>query len=160
MPKIDLDTLTATSGSGYPAPHDAEMTGRSNLRLGDGAGLSQFGVNITILAPGAKSSLRHWHENQDEFLIVTAGDLVLVEDQGETALAVGDCAAFPAGTANGHHVVNKSNSEGRFLIVGTRTATETAWYSDHDLMVEIQDGTFNFTRKDGSPLPSPQKDVS
>ena len=152
MPKIDLTKIAPKSGSIYPAPYDAEMAGRSSLRLGDDAGLTQFGVNITVLSPGAKSSLRHWHENQDEFVIVIAGDLTLVDDSGNAPLAPGDCAAFPAGDANGHHIVNNSNSEGRFLVIGTRTDNEIAHYSDIDMRVEMAAGKANFTRRDGSRL--------
>ncbi len=153
MPKIDLANIPLKTGSNYPAPYAIEMAGRSSQRLGDAAGLTQFGVNITILAPGSRSSLRHWHENQDEFVIVIEGDLTLVDDTGDTPLGPGDCAAFPAGDANGHHIVNKSQSEGRFLVVGTRTETEVGHNSDIDMMVEFKDGAANFTRRDGSPLP-------
>jgi uncharacterized cupin superfamily protein len=153
MPKIDLSKIPLKAGSDYPAPYAAEMAGRSSQRLGDSAGLTQFGVNITILAPGAKSSLRHWHEQQDEFLIVIAGNLTLVDDNGATPLGAGDCAAFPAGDANGHHIVNRSGSEGRFLVVGQRTDTEVAHYSDVDMRVEMTAGKYAFTRRDGTPLP-------
>ena len=152
MPKIDLSANPPTTGSIYPAPYDAEMAGRSYLRLGDGAGITQFGVNITILAPGAKSSLRHWHENQDEFVMAIAGELTLIDDAGDTNLQPGDCAAFPAGDANGHQIVNRSQSEGRFLVIGTRTDTEVAHYSDIDMKVTFDAGGFNFTQKDGAPL--------
>lgn len=160
MPKLDLETIPLVTGSSYPGKLAAEMNGRAQLRLGDAGGLTQFGANLVILAPGAKSSLRHWHEEQDEFLIVTAGNLVLIEDQGQTALSVGDCAAFPAGIANGHHVVNRSNGEGRFLVVGTRTATETGWYSDIDMKV-VDDGSGGkFSYQDGSPMTDVDEDPS
>mgnify|MGYP000123483286 CR=1 FL=1 len=152
MPKIDLSKLEARTGSIYPAPHDAEVAGRSSLRVGDAGGLTQFGANIVILAPGAKSSLRHWHEEQDEFVMVTQGACTLVDDTGETAMGVGDCATFKAGDANGHHFINTTDDEARFLVIGTRTPTETAWYSDIDLRVAMSPGGFTFTRKDGTPL--------
>lgn len=152
MPKIDLSKLEPRTGSIYPAPHDTEMEGRSSLRVGDAGGLTQFGANIVILAPGAKSSLRHWHEEQDEFVIVTQGTCTLVDDTGETPMTVGDCATFKAGDANGHHFINKTDDEARFLVIGTRTPTETAWYSDLDLKVSVDASGFAFTRKDGSPL--------
>lgn len=152
MPRIDLDALEWTHGSSYPGGYAAMVGNRSQKRLGDPAGLTQFGANLVRLGPGALSSLRHWHEQQDEFLVVTEGALVLVDDHGETPLVPGDCCAFPAGDANGHHIVNRSDSDGAFVVVGTRTATETGWYSDVDMMVTAQDGQMTFTRRDGSAL--------
>ena len=152
MPKVDLSKLEARSGSIYPAPYDAEMEGRSSLRVGDAGGLTQFGANIVILAPGAKSSLRHWHVEQDEFVMVTQGRCTLIDDHGETQMTVGDCATFPANDGNGHHFINNTDDEARFLVIGTRTPTETAWYSDLDLKVSVDATGFTFTRKDGSPL--------
>lgn len=152
MPKLDLSKAPLRTGSIYPEPYAAEMQGRSSLRLGDLGRLTQFGANLVILAPGAKSSLRHWHENEDEFVMVTEGECVLVQDEGETAMRPGDCAAFPAGDPNGHHFINRSDREARFLVVGTRAQHEVAHYSDVDLRVEIRDGKGSFTRADGSPL--------
>lgn len=152
MPKIDIDSLPERSGSSYPAPHDQLVSGRHFRRLGEAGGLTQFGVNLVRMEPGATSSLRHWHEQQDEFLMVTQGVLVLVEETGETELKAGDCAAFPAGVANGHHMVNRSGAEAFFLVVGTRTATETGWYSDVDLKVEAVGTQFTYKRRDGSPV--------
>lgn len=152
MPKIDLSALPVQTGSSYPAPHDAAMAGRSQQRLGDPAGLTQFGANRVHLEPGAMSSLRHWHERQDEFLVVTEGSLTLVDDHGATPLGPGDCCAFPAGDANGHHIVNRSDAPGAFVVIGTRTAQETGWYSDVDLKVSVQDGAMTFTRRDGSAV--------
>ncbi|MDU8909913.1 cupin domain-containing protein [Aestuariicoccus sp. MJ-SS9] len=152
MPKIDIQALPVKTGSGYPAPLDREMEGRSQVRLGDPAGLTQFGVNLVRLEPGAKSSLRHWHETQDEFLVVTEGTLTLRDDHGDTPLHAGDCAAFPAGDRNGHHIVNLSETPGSFVVVGTRTETETAWYSDHDMKVAMDATGLTFTRRDGSDI--------
>ncbi|MEV8465762.1 cupin domain-containing protein [Fluviibacterium sp. DFM31] len=151
MPKIDPATVPLKTGSIYPAPYDAQMAGRSSLRLGQAGGLTQFGVNLVILQPGARSSLRHWHLNEDEFVMVLEGDLTLVDDDGETAMGPGDCAAFPAGDANGHCFVNRSEAEGRFLVVGSKAPHEVATYSDIDLKVTMAEGTATFTRKDGSP---------
>ncbi|SHH59143.1 cupin domain-containing protein [Cognatishimia maritima] len=153
MPKIDLDKIAPRTGTIYPEIHHAEMAGRSSLRFSDAAGLTQFGANITILEPGAKSSLRHWHETQDEFVMVMYGTATLVDNTGETELTAGECAAFPAGDPNGHTIVNKSDAEVRFLAVGARTPTEIAWYSDLDMKVTIDEGGYAFTRKDGSPYP-------
>lgn len=157
MAKIDLTKIPLKTGSIYPDPYAAEMTGRSSLRLGDAAGLSQFGANLVILAPGAKSSLRHWHENEDEFVMVTTGELILVTDEGETPMQPGDCAGFAASVANGHHLVNRTDTEARFLVIGTRANSETAHYSDVDMKVEISGKTARFTRRDGSPLPEADK---
>ena len=155
MPKIDLFTVPVRTGSSYPPPHDAAMVGRSQQRLGDAGGLTQFGANLVRLAPGAMSSLRHWHERQDEFLVVTQGALTLVDDHGETPLAPGDCCAFPAGDPNGHHIVNRSEADGAFVVVGTRTDQETGWYPDHDLKVEVADGDMRFLRRDGGEVTDP-----
>jgi len=104
------------------------------------------------LEPGALSSLRHWHVQQDEFLVVTDGVCTLIDDHGETLLHTGDCAAFPAGDANGHTLQNQSDAPAAFVVVGTRTATETGYYSDEDMMVTLTDGKMSFTKKDGGPL--------
>jgi len=153
MGKLDLDKVPVKYGSIYPDPYAAEMAGRSSLRLGDAGGLTQFGANLVILAPGTKSSLRHWHMNEDEFVMVTQGSCTLVDDDGAHDMAVGACAAFPAGVENGHHFVNTTDTEARFLVVGSKAPAETAYYSDIDMMVEIGGGKAEFTRKDGSPMP-------
>lgn len=152
MPKIDMGQVPLKTGSAYPAPHDTAMAGRSQQKLGDAGGLTQFGANLVTLAPGALSSLRHWHEQQDEFLVVTHGALTLVDDTGETPLAPGDCCAFPAGDPNGHHIVNRSDAPGAFVVVGTRTQTETGWYSDIDMKVEAADGQMRFLHRDGTEI--------
>ena len=154
MGKLDLDRVPVKSGSIYPDAYAAEMAGRSSLRLGDAGGLTQFGANLVILAAGAKSSLRHWHLNEDEFVMITQGTCTLIDDHGEHNMATGDCAAFPAGTENGHHFVNNTDSEARFLVVGTKAPSETGYYSDIDMMVNMGGGKAEFTRKDGSPLPT------
>src|ERR1700740_870695 len=99
MPKIDVTALPFVARGGYPPPHDKLVAGRSRKRLGDECGLTQFGVNLTMLTPGAFSSLRHWHENQDEFVFLIEGELTLIEDEGETVLRPGDAAGFKAGVA-------------------------------------------------------------
>jgi uncharacterized cupin superfamily protein len=132
------------------------MAGRSSLRLGDAGGLTQFGVNLVILEPGAKSSLRHWHRHEDEFVMVTQGELVLVQDEGEYVMRPGDCAAFPAGSSNGHHFLNRTSREARFLVVGTKAPREVATYSDVDLVLEVEGGQARFTYKDGTPWNGPR----
>lgn len=152
MPVIDFAKAPVKTGSIYPKPYDAEMAGRWSIRLGDAGGLTQFGVNIVVLEPGAKSSLRHWHLNEDEFVMITQGTCVLVDDQGRHEMSVGACAAFPAGDENGHHLINETDEEARFLVVGTKAPNEVATYSDIDMKVVARDGSFAFTRKDGRPL--------
>lgn len=151
MPKLDLSAVPVKTGSIYPAPYAAMMAGRSSLRLGDAGGLTQFGVNLVTLEPGALSSLRHWHMAEDEFVMVTEGECIMVTDAGEEVMRPGDCAAFPAGKADGHHFVNRSGAVARFLVVGSKAPREVATYSDVDLMVEMAGGKATFTRKDGSP---------
>ncbi len=151
MPKIDLDALPEQTGTGYPRRLAAAVAGRSRKALGDAAGLTQFGVNLVTLAPGAASSLRHWHENEDEFLWVLEGEAVLVENAGETVLRAGDAAGWKAGVADGHHLVNRSAAPVRFLVVGTRAEREVAHYSDVDLLYRCADDFDGFTRRDGSP---------
>jgi len=149
---IDQSKVPIESGSSYPEPYATEMGNRAWQSLGDAGGLSQFGVRMMIMQPGSKSSLRHWHETEDEFVMVTQGELVLVQDEGETIVRPGDCAAFPAGDTNGHHFINRSDSEARFLVVGTRVARDVCTYSDVDLRVEIEGDQDKFTRKDGTPI--------
>lgn len=156
MPKIDPAGVPVKTGSIYPEPYAAMMQGRSSLRLGDAGGLTQFGANLVTLEPGALSSLRHWHEQEDEFVLVTEGELVLVEDAGETPMRPGDCAAFPANSGNGHHFVNRGAAPARFLVVGTRARREVAHYSDVDLRVEIEGGRARFTYRDGTDYRGPR----
>ena len=102
--------------------------------------------------PGALSSLRHWHEQQDEFLVVVSGTCTLIDDHGETTLGMGECAAFPAGDGNGHHLINRTDLDAQFLVVGTHTPTETGHYSDVDMKVSVDQTGFQFTRRDGTPI--------
>ncbi len=150
MPKLDLSKAPLKTGSIYPEPYAAQMAGRSSLRLGEMAGLTQYGVNMVMLEPGAAASLRHWHLNEDEFAIVLEGELTLIEDEGETLMHPGDCAAWKAGVANGHHFVNRSDKPGKFLIVGTKAPAETGTYTDVDMMVHVAGGKARFTYHDGS----------
>ncbi|WP_027259320.1 cupin domain-containing protein [Leisingera aquimarina] len=156
MPKLDLSQLTWRTGSGYPGKLADACAGRSVQPLGDPGGLTQYGVNIVRLEPGAASSLRHYHMEQDEFVMVTEGTCTLIDDQGAHEMLPGDCAAFAAGDENGHHLVNRSDKPAAFLVVGTRTPSETGFYSDLDMMVKFARGEFTFTRKDGSPLTADQ----
>lgn len=156
MPKLDLTHVPVKSGSIYPAPYAQMMAGRSSLRLGDAGGLTQFGVNLVILEPGALSSLRHWHLAEDEFVMITTGECVMVQDEGETLMRVGDCAAFPAGTPNGHHFINRSAEPAAFLVIGSKAKREVATYSDVDLKVTMEAGQAAFTYKDDTPYAGPR----
>lgn len=156
MGMIDQTKCPVKTGSIYPEPYASEMAGRASLRLGDAGGLSQFGANLVILAPGAKSSLRHWHQNEDEFVMVTQGSCTLVQNEGAAVMQAGDCAAFPAGDPNGHHFINHTDAEARFLVVGSRAKQEVATYSDVDLRVEMAAGKARFTYKDGTDWVGPR----
>jgi uncharacterized cupin superfamily protein len=156
MGVIDQEKCPVRTGSIYPEPYASEVAGRSSLRLGDAGGLTQFGANLVILQPGAKSSLRHWHRSEDEFVMVTEGELVLVQDEGEYVMRPGDCAAWPAGDTNGHHFLNRTDREARFLVVGTRSPSEVATYSDVDFRIEIESGNARYTYRDGSPWEGPR----
>lgn len=152
MPKIDIAAIDFVSKTNYPAPYDKVVEGRSRQALGKAGGLSQFGVNLTRLKPGAASALRHWHEVEDEFVYVLEGEAVLIEDEGETVLRPGDAAAFKAGVASGHHLVNRSGADVVYLEIGTRADRERAHYSDVDLAYEREGGTVRLTRKSGEPI--------
>ena len=156
MPLIDPLSVPMKTGSIYPDPYASMMKGRSSLRLGDAGGLTQFGVNHVTLDPGALSSLRHWHLNEDEFVMVTEGECTLVQDAGETVMHPGDCAAFPAGNPDGHHFINRTDTVARFLVVGTRAPREVATYSDVDFRIEIEGGKAHFTYKDGTDWKGPR----
>ena len=156
MGVIDLASCPVKTGSIYPEPYAAMVEGRSSLRLGQAGGLTQFGANLVTLKPGAMSSLRHWHEREDEFVMVTEGECVLVQDAGETVMRPGDCAAFPAGDPDGHHFLNRSDRVARFLVVGSRAPREVAHYSDHDFVLHVEDGATRFTYRDGSPWQGPR----
>ena len=149
--KIDLSKTPVKTGSIYPPPYAEMVAGRSSQRLGDAGGLTQFGVNLVTLQPGAMSSLRHWHLVEDEFVMVTQGEVTMITDAGPEVLRVGDCAAFPAGRPNGHHFINHTNTPAQFLVVGAKAPREVATYKDVDLMVTMQGGRATFTHKDGTP---------
>ena len=151
MPKIDVTALPFVARGGYPPPYDKLVAGRSRKRLGDEVGLTQFGVNLTMLTPGAFSSLCHWHENQDEFVFLIEGELTLIEDEGETVLKPGDAAGFKANTPNGHHLVNRTHRDAVYLEIGTRSKHETASYPDVDLVAVRDDAGMRYTRKNGEP---------
>jgi uncharacterized cupin superfamily protein len=151
MPKIEIDKLPADSRTGYPAPFDRAVTGRIRKRLGNAVGLDQFGVNLTTLKPGAASALRHWHEKEDELVYVLQGEVVLIEDGGETVLTPGDAAGFKAATPNGHHLVNRTDRDALYLEIGTRSKHERAEYPDVDMLMIRDDKGARYTHKNGEP---------
>jgi uncharacterized cupin superfamily protein len=159
MPRLDLTKVPVKTGSIYPEPYATMVKGRSSLRLGEAGGLTQFGVNLVTLEAGAMSSLRHWHHHEDEFVWIVEGECVMVQDEGETVMRPGDCAAFPAGSTNGHHFLNRTDRPARFMVVGTKAPREVAVYSDVDLMVELtpgEAGRAHFMYKDGTDWEGPR----
>jgi uncharacterized cupin superfamily protein len=153
MPKIDIATIAEVNSCGYPAPFHEIAKGRFRRRLGDAGGLSQFGVNLCRLEPGSGSSQRHWHEKEDELVYVLDGEVVLIEDAGETVLRLGDAAAFKAGTANGHHLVNRSTRDALILEIGARAPGDRAYYSDLDMQVVCDSEGDRYLHMDGTPYP-------
>lgn len=151
MPKIDIDSLEIEASTGYPEPFRKVVTGRSRKRLGNAAGLTQFGINLTTLKPGAASALRHWHAAEDEFVYILTGEVMLCEDGGEIVLRPGDAAGFKAGVANGHCLVNKSDRDAVYLEVGTRAVRETAEYPDVDLRAEKDEKGGRYVHRSGEP---------
>ena len=151
MPKLDIDALPIDTNTPYPPPFDRAVYGRERRRLGNAAGLDQFGVNLTTLHPGAASALRHWHAKEDELVFVLEGEVVLIEDGGETVLKAGDAAGFKANSGNGHHLVNRTTEDAVYLEIGSRSKRERVDYSDVDLVAVRDDNGWHFTRKNGDP---------
>jgi len=151
--RIDVAALTPVVGTLYPPPFDAPCRTRERKRLGYAAGLSQFGINLLRLPPGAWSSQRHWHNGEDEFVYVLSGEIVLVTDGGEETLRAGDAAGFPAGDRNGHCLQNRSSNDAQVLEIGTRVAGNSAYYSDIDMVAPPGRQPAQYTHRDGTPYP-------
>jgi uncharacterized cupin superfamily protein len=151
MPKVDIAKVPVKSGTFYPAQFQAECLGRHKQAIGDAAGLTQFGVNITRISPGAASALRHWHEQEDEFIYVLEGELVLVENDGEVVLKPGDTAGFKAGSGNAHRLINRGNRDAVYFEVGTRAKSERVHYPDVDLVMERDDKSRRYLHRSGEP---------
>ena len=147
MPKVDLDAIEQINRTGYPPPFDQAVAGRHQRRLATAFGLTDFGVSEVVLEPGAWSSQRHWHDGEDEFLVMLEGEAMLVEDDGRTPMRAGDLAVWPKGTGVGHHLINESDRPCRFLAFGGTNCTGGG-YSDIDMLFTA-DG--RYTHKDGSP---------
>jgi len=152
MPKIDLARAPVVRGSTYPQPHNAPCMARTSVRLGQAAGLTQFGVNLLTLEPGAWSSQRHWHSHEDEFVYVLSGELVLVTEAGEETLRPGDAAGFKAGDRDGHCLQNRSGAPAQLLVVGSRHDEDHGEYADIDMkfLPGRYSGKGGYRRKDGS----------
>jgi uncharacterized cupin superfamily protein len=148
MPKLDLTAIEQTNRTGYPSPYAEAMTKRWTRRLAPAAGIEDFGASHVLLEPGGISSQRHWHEEEDELVIMISGEAVLVEEGTETVLGPGDIAAFPKGVANGHHLVNRSGADCVFVAIG-KPAMGHCHYPDIDL--HIYGADHRFTHKDGTP---------
>jgi len=151
LPALDPMSVTPRRGSSYPAPFREPVEGRVKQVLGEPLGLTDFGVNLVRLEPGAWSSQRHWHSHEDEFLLILEGDLTLVTDEGETALSPGMAAGFPAGAENGHHLVNRGETAATYLEIGDRRPHDEARYPDIDLMAKSGPDGRVFTNKKGEP---------
>jgi len=147
--KIDLPAVQVESDCSYPPPFDAPCLGQDCQRLARHAGLTRIGVNLTVLAPGTWSSQRHWHSHEDEMVWVLEGELVLVTDAGETILRPGDCAAFKAGVADGHHLINRSGRPAKVLEIGHSDPLDRCVYSDIDMVAEP--GAAQYSHRDGTP---------
>ena len=148
MPKLDLESFPLTNRTGYPEPFASDVAGRWYRRLGPASGLSDFGVSHVTLEPGARSSQRHWHEGEDELLVMLAGEAVLIEDNKRTAMRPGDVAAFPKGDGNGHMLVNEGSAPRTFMAIG-RMADSDCHYPDIDLYLDGP--TQAYRHKDGTP---------
>jgi len=152
MPKIDIESAPTRFGTGYPPPYDEPCKARKRWKLGDAAGLTQFGVNLMRLPPGAWTSQRHWHTTEDEFVWVVEGEVVLVTDEGEEVLRPGDCAGFKAGVPNGHHLQNRSDVDAVLLEIGTRDPENDGCdYPDIDMIARPQEEFYR--HRDGTPYP-------
>jgi uncharacterized cupin superfamily protein len=150
--RIEIRTLVPIAGTSYPPPFDEPCRARQRRKLGDEAGLTQFGVNLLVLPPGAWSSQRHWHTAEDEFVYVLSGEVTLVTEGGEEMLSAGDAAGFKAGEPNGHCLQNRSSSEARLLEVGSRAPAEDAcYYPDIDMVAPAGGEPAEYTRRDGTP---------
>ena len=151
LPALDPETVEVWTGSTYPEPFAAECAARQKRALGDAVGLKNFGVNLARLAPGVWSSQRHWHSAQDEFIYVLEGEVVLITEAGERTLTPGMAAGFPAGSGDGHHVVNRSGADAVYLEVGDRAQGDDVDYPDIDMAARWFDGVRKFVHKDGTP---------
>jgi uncharacterized cupin superfamily protein len=149
---IDPLEIEAQTGTSYPEPYRETVVARRKRVLGDAFGLSRYGVNLVELSPGTWSAQRHWHTHEDEFVFVVSGELTLITDAGEQVLTPGMVAGFPAGDANGHHLINKSDEVASYLEIGDRNPQDEVFYPDIDLLLKVNEvGEHEFTNRDGVP---------
>lgn len=162
MPKspraaVDASAVESRTGSSYPESFRDPVAGRSKRALGDAFGLTRYGVNLVELQPGAWSAQRHWHTHEDEFVYVLAGELTLVTEAGERVMTAGMVAGFPAGEANGHHLVNHSGTVSVYLEIGDRNPSDEVFYPDIDLLLKrVPGGERVFTNREGLPYANPE----
>ncbi|AXB75696.1 cupin domain-containing protein [Novosphingobium sp. P6W] len=147
MPKLDIETIAQSNRTGYPAPFDAAVQGRWWRRLAPAGGLTEMGASHVVLKPGAWSSQRHWHDDEDELLVMLTGEAVLVEDSGRTVLRPGDICAWAKGVTDGHHLINESDADCTFIAVSAGNPDGSGAYSD----IDMQFGEDGYCRKDGTP---------
>ena len=147
MPKIDLDALEQTNSTGYPPPFNEPVAGRWQRKVAEAGGLTELGARHVVLKPGAWSSQRHWHDGEDELLVMLTGSAILVEDDGEIEMGPGDIAVWPKGVSNGHHLINRGTEPCSFVCVSAGTEAGGA-YSDIDMKWTPEAG---FVHKDGTP---------
>jgi uncharacterized cupin superfamily protein len=152
MPKIDLGKIPSQPIPSYPKEFAQVIAGREKQRIGDAVGLTQFGVNISRIKAGSASALRHWHEQEDEFIYMIEGELVLKENDGETVLKAGDCAGFKAGSGIAHCLINRTDRDAVYLEVGTRAKSERVHYPDVDFMMERDEASRRWFRRSGEPI--------
>jgi uncharacterized cupin superfamily protein len=150
-PSLDPATLEPQTDSGYPEPYRSRVLPREKRALGDPLGLTKIGVNLTTLAPGKESSMRHWHSHEDELIYVLAGELVLRTNAGEQTLTAGTCAGFPAGSRDGHQLVNTGKVPAVYLEVSNRDPADSVVYPDVDLLWNPPGQPDRYTRRDGTP---------
>ncbi|HEX9807801.1 MAG TPA: cupin domain-containing protein [Alteraurantiacibacter sp.] len=148
MPKLDLDAIPQANTTGYPEPYNRDVTGRWHRRIAPAAGMTRMGASHVVLKPGAWSSQRHWHAEEDELLVMLSGEVVLVEEDGETVLRAGDICVWPAGVENGHHLQNRTDEDCSFVAVSAGDkAKDHGAYPDIDMLFTPA----GYTRKDGTP---------
>lgn len=150
MPKIDVEAIVQSNATGYPAPFDEQVRGRFWRRLAPAIGLTRLGASHVVLKPGAWSSQRHWHDGEDELVVMIKGEAVLIENAGETVMKAGDIAAWPAGEANGHHLINRSDQDCVFIAISAGDRDQGGSYSDIDMIF----GANGYFHKDGSAYPT------
>jgi uncharacterized cupin superfamily protein len=147
MPRIDVHQVSPRTGSSYPEPFAQLASSRMKQALGQAGGLTDFGVNLIRLPPGAWSSQRHWHSQEEEFVYVLSGELTMITDAGEEILRAGDCAAFPKDVSDGHHFVNRGEEMAVYLEMGTRHDADVCTYPDIDLLADER----GYVHRDGTP---------